>query len=107
MRCVTDVKMDVNDAGGDQQEKKDGGGEEEETSTSGQETDSTGSEEGTSSKKQDAGTAVDKPAAAVKHIFRLAYVNSYGSSDSMPEMQNNGKPLKLNSESRGARGGGE
>ena len=35
-----------------------------------------------------------------RKIFRLSYVNSYGSSDTCPEMQDNGSPLRLHSKSR-------
>lgn len=87
----SDVKMETERAGGDQEKK---GGEE--ASTSSKETDSTGSDEGPSFKKEMEETDIAETVSTpTRRIFKLSFVNSYGSSDSVPELQDNGKPLKL------------
>ena len=87
---LADVKMETDRAGGDREMKS-----EEEATTSGKQSETNGSQEGTAVKKEaeDMETTETCP-----RIFTLAFCNSYGSSDTMPQLQDNGKPMKLTSE---------
>ena len=85
-----DVKMETDRAGGDSEIKL-----EEEATTSGKQRETNGPQEGATVKKE----AEDMEAGeAGRRIFTLSFCNSYGSSDTMTELKDSGKPLKLNSE---------
>ena len=87
---LADVKMETDRAGGDRETKL-----EEEATTSGKQSETNGSQEGTAVKKE----VEDMEAMETcPRIFTLAFCNSYGSSDTMPPLQDNGKPMKLTSE---------
>lgn len=87
---LADVKMETDRAGGDRETKL-----EEEATTSGKQSETNGSQEGTAVKKE----AEDMEAMETcPRIFTLAFCNSYGSSDTVPQLQDNGKPMKLTSE---------
>ncbi|XP_076469575.1 ubiquitin carboxyl-terminal hydrolase 4-like [Babylonia areolata] len=114
-QSTSDLKMETESAGGDGEGKNEG---EPSTSTSPTSTStsaSTSASASTSSKTmetngpqpEETGTAAKKEGTQQqesgggkgekgRRIFTLSYVNSYGSSDNMPELQDNGKPLALN-----------
>ena len=87
---LADVKMETDRAGGDRETKL-----EEEATTSGKQSETNGSQEGTAVKK---GVEDMEATETCPRIFTLAFCNSYGSSDTMPQLQDNGKPMKLTSE---------
>ncbi|XP_070193299.1 ubiquitin carboxyl-terminal hydrolase 15-like isoform X2 [Littorina saxatilis] len=91
----SDVKMETDRAGGDSEKQ---GEEEAAPSTSSKPSQSNGPQEGTTKVKQEPQPEDRESKDTARRIFTLAFVNSYGSSDSLPEMHDNGKPLKLNSE---------
>ena len=82
--------METDGAGGDSRNNAEG-----EASTSTKETEVNGQQEkGGVKREEEVADKVEK----CRRIFKLAYVNSYGSSDTMPALQDNGRALTLTSE---------
>ncbi|KAL8591401.1 hypothetical protein ACOMHN_022207 [Nucella lapillus] len=97
-QSTSDVKMETETAGGEGETTS-----ETEASTSSRVSEMNGSqqaENGEAGKTDGEGEGEGEEAGKGekgRRIFALSYVNSYGSSDKMPEIQDNGKPLELNS----------